>query len=93
MKTFAEVLYVVWIYKNRTQNKSADFIYFWMSSSCEIWAKTVLEEPWFEKIRPALNEIQSFSVGHFLGKFGEIWAKIFRTSKNLPAPTPMNVCL
>jgi len=25
----------------------------------------------------------------FLGKFGKIRAKIFRTPKNLPAPTPM----
>ena len=25
----------------------------------------------------------------FLGKFGEIWAKILRTPKNLPARTPM----
>jgi len=25
----------------------------------------------------------------FSGKFGEIWAKILRTPKNLPAPTPM----
>jgi len=26
----------------------------------------------------------------FSGKFGEIREKIFRTTKNLPAPTPMN---
>ena len=25
----------------------------------------------------------------FSGKFGEIWAKILRTPKNVPAPTPM----
>jgi len=25
----------------------------------------------------------------FSGKFGEIWVKILRTLKNLPAPTPM----
>jgi len=27
--------------------------------------------------------------GVFSGKFGEIWEKILRTPKNLPAPTPM----
>jgi len=30
-----------------------------------------------------------FSLDCFLGKFAEIWAKILRTPKNLPAPTPM----
>jgi len=28
--------------------------------------------------------------GAFSGKFGKIWAKPFRTPKNLPAPTPMS---
>ena len=30
---------------------------------------------------------------NFSGKFGEIRAKILRTSKNLPAPTPMFSCI
>jgi len=30
-------------------------------------------------------------VGVFSGKFGEIWAKILRTTKNLPAPAPMSL--
>jgi len=29
--------------------------------------------------------------GVFLGKFGEIRAKILRTPKNVPAPTPMRL--
>jgi len=32
---------------------------------------------------------RSFSLEYFSGKFGEIWVKILRTPKNLPAPTPM----
>jgi len=35
--------------------------------------------------------LRSFSLECFSGKFGEIWAKILRTRKNLPAPTPMLV--
>jgi len=31
----------------------------------------------------------SFSLDSFSGKFAEIWAKILRTPKNLPAPTPV----
>jgi len=34
-------------------------------------------------------EVIFFGVGYFSGKFAEIWAKILRTPKNLPAPTPM----
>ena len=68
----------------------------------EIWAKMVLEVPCFEKIRPVkyssffFNFWRSFSLQFVLGKFGEIWAEILRTLKNLPAPTPMcngNHCL
>jgi len=32
-------------------------------------------------------EVMHFGV--FSGKFGEIWAKMFRTPKTLPAPTPI----
>ena len=32
---------------------------------------------------------RSFPLEYFSGKFVEIWAKILRTPKNLPAPTPM----
>jgi len=32
---------------------------------------------------------RSFSLEFFSGKVGEIWAKIIRTHKHLPAPTPM----
>ena len=32
---------------------------------------------------------RSFSLEYFSGKFVEIWAKILRTHKTLPAPTPM----
>jgi len=44
------------------------------------------------------NEMQSFfwrsfSVEFFSGKYGEIWAKILRTPKNLPSPTPMILML
>jgi len=31
--------------------------------------------------------------GVFFGMFGEIWANILRTPKNLPAPTPVRECL
>ena len=34
--------------------------------------------------------MQSFRLEFFSGKFGEIWAKILRTPKNLPAPTPLD---
>jgi len=36
---------------------------------------------------PFFLEVIFFGV--FSGKFGEIWAKIFRTPKNFPAPTTM----
>ena len=50
---------------------------------------------WFQKMHRTWKEMQSFFFGgHFLwsfsGKFGEIWAKILRTPKNSPAPTPMS---
>ena len=37
------------------------------------------------------NAVVFFEVIFFSGKLGEIWAKILRTPKNLPAPTPMHV--
>ena len=59
----------------------------------EIWAKMVLKLPRFENNAP--SEMQSFflwrsfSLDSFSGTFAEIWAKIIRTTKILPAPTPM----
>jgi len=32
---------------------------------------------------------RSFSLEFFSGKFGGNWAKILRTTKNLPTPTPL----
>ena len=60
----------------------------------EIWAKMVLELLRIEKMRPTWNEMQSpfqevISLEFFRGKFGEIWATMLRTSKNLPASAPM----
>ena len=55
--------------------------------------KMVLELPRFENNAP--SEMQSFllwssfSLDSSSGKFAEIWAKILRIPKNLPAPTPM----
>jgi len=46
----------------------------------------VHEVPWFQKMFFSLEVIL---FGVFSGKFGEIWEKILRTPKNLPAPTPM----
>jgi len=33
---------------------------------------------------------RSFCMEYFSDKFAKIWAKILRTPKNLPAPTPMH---
>jgi len=33
-----------------------------------------------------------FDAQHLSGKFGEIWAKFFRTPKNMPTPTPVWGC-
>jgi len=42
------------------------------------------------KTNGAQNHMQSFFGGQFLsGKSGRVRAKILRTPKNLPAPTPM----
>jgi len=64
------------------------------AGGAKIWAKMVLEVLWFEKMRPTRKEMQSFfwsySLEYFSGKFKEIWAKILRTPKNLPATIPIS---
>jgi len=92
--------------KNGTKNERADAFYcrscvlgklgeFWASLG-DIWAKMVLEVPWFEKMLSTWNEMQSFFLrsvfGVLSGRFGEIWAKILCAPKNLAAPTPM-ICI
>jgi len=80
------------------------FLKIW-AKSLEIWAKSLkYEQKWsptcFDLKKWSHEEC--FFGGHpkyglhtqkvakyFSGKFEEIWAKILRTPKNLPAPTPM----
>jgi len=66
------------------------------AKSVEIWAKcrqiavcALILQKWHPK-----SKCRPFFGGHvfiyfFSGKLGKIWAKILRTPKNLPAPTPM----
>ena len=49
------------------------------TNSVKVWAKMAPNIVWFEK-----------TCAQFLGKFVRIRAKIIRTPKNLPAPTPMS---
>jgi len=51
---------------------------------------------WFKQIHSTWEEMQSFfwrsfSLEFFSGKFGEIWAKILHTPKNLHAPPMVRV--
>ena len=80
VNTFAKIVYVLWFYKNGTQNQSADFYWrscfyvvdYFSGKLGEIWAKMVLVIPWFEKMRPTWKEMQSFFGGlgdHFLWVF------------------------
>jgi len=39
--------------------------------------------------RNAVVFLESISLEHFLVKLGNMWAKILRIPKNVPAPTPM----
>jgi len=73
--------------------------------SLKIWAKWYPTFFCFKKMAPSVCRKWSHTKNHpkkgvhdlwgrkshknILGKFGEIWAKILRTPKNFPAPTPM----
>jgi len=59
-------------------------------------AKIVLDVLWYEKNEPkmkwnAVIFLEVILLEFFSGKFGEIWAKILRTPKNLPASTPKRI--
>jgi len=62
----------------------------------EIWANMVLDMLWFLKMCPK-SKCSRFFGGYFFecfsGKFGEMWAKMLRTPKNCPVPTPMSKAL
>ena len=76
--------------------RSCFFVFFgqvrviWASLGV-IGAKMVLGVLRFEKWAQHEKKCSRFFGGHFFGvfsgKFGEIWAKIFRISEHLPAPT------
>ena len=98
-------MYVLWFYKNGTQNQGADVFFFRRSCLYLVLFGQVRGDLgkfnngawivlWFKQAHPTWEEMQcffwrSFSLEFFSGKFREIRAKILRTPKHLHALTPM----
>ena len=103
VNTSAKSLYVLWFYKMGTHNQSADVFFFCFLRSCfylvllgqvrENLGKWCLKR--FDLKKCAQHEkkcsrfFEAIFFEYFSCKFGEIWAKILRTPKNLPA-TPVH---
>ena len=97
VQNFAILLYVQLIYKNGTQNESEDvFVSGQVRRNLGELGWYFCKKWWLKCL--ALSEVVQlfflmeviFSL-FFSGKFAEIWVKILRTPKNLPAPKPMYV--